>query len=384
VPYVGNAGGRGGNILQSDLKTPYILTWNLGVQTELSKNYLLEVQYRGSAHVKGTGSYDLNTRPWGIIPDLTNTNAFINLEDPANAALRLSFATGGKTQSYRPWTNLGSVSMQGNVYHLSHNEGTVRIEKRYSRGLTFQGFYTYAKTLEGGAGNPYLNWQLFKARTSFDQTHNFTSTMNYEIPVGKGRQFLNRGGILNTLIGGFDFVWTYTIASGTPTGMGISGGPTTQNYPSYMPTYGGVIMMQRPQLRDNWQDLGGDRFTQNNQNGMIDCGAVQVGWGNNCMTYVPSFSRGNNGANVWNNQRTIAASLSASKEVPIKERLRFQFRFDFQNPFKWYNIGGPNNSLNVQNLTNAKSYGTVSPGSEGGTTAYGGVPMMNITLALKW
>jgi hypothetical protein len=154
-----------------------------------------------------------------------------------------------------------------------------------------------------------------------------------------------------------------------------------------MPTYGNVILIKRPGLRDNWQDLGGDRFTQNNQNQMIDCaydGSFVTLVGDSCMTYIPAFGRGNNGSNIFNSQRIIAASLSASKEVPIRERLKFQFRLDFQNPFKWYNWASPSTSLNISSVSNARSFGTTGVGSEATTAAYGGLPMMNITLALKW
>ncbi|MBZ5583575.1 MAG: hypothetical protein LAQ30_15480, partial [Acidobacteriia bacterium] len=391
VPYVTtNPGSRGANIVSSDMKTPYVMTWNAGVQTELSKDYLLELRYDGSAQVRGLGTYDINTRPWGLIPN-PNGSGWLNLEDPANAAYRLSWVNGGLTQYARPWPNLGSINIVGNVYHLSHHAGVVRIEKRFSKGLNFQAFYQYGRTLGGGAGNPYLDWSLFKARTSADQTHDFTATMNYEIPAGKGRKFLNRGGWLNTVLGQYNFMWTYTIASGNPAGMSISGQPTQYFYPGYMPNYnsggaGGVMLMQVPKLRDNWQDLGGDRFTQNNQNSMIDCGNFTVAWGNDCFTYVRSFTRGTSGSNLWNNQRLIAANLAISKEVPIKERLRLMVRLDYQNPFKWYNWGGPSTGLNVQSVANSKSFGTNSGGGESGTgtAGYGGTPLMNLTLAFKW
>ncbi|MEO8593737.1 MAG: carboxypeptidase-like regulatory domain-containing protein [Candidatus Solibacter sp.] len=386
VPYVNtNAGTRTMNIVQSDLKTPYVMTWNFGVQTELSRNYLLETRYDGSAQAKGLGTYDSNTRPWGIIPN-PNGSGMMDLNDPANAAFRLSWATGGQTQYSRPLPNQGTVNIVGNVYHLSHHAALVRIEKRFSKGLNFQAFYTIAKTLAGGAGNPYLDWGLLKARTNLDQRHNFTGTMNYEIPVGKGRKFMNRGGWVNTLLGDYNMMFTYTIASGAPAGMSITGGPTTNNYPGYMPTYGGVMLKERPSLRDNWQDLGGDRFNAANQNSMIDCGAVQVGSGNDCFSYVPSFTRGTNGSNVWDNQRQVIANAAFSKEVPIKERLKFVLRLDIQNPFKWYNWGGPNTQLNIQSVQNAKTYGTNTGSGEAssGTAGYGGTPLMNLTLAFKW
>ena len=207
--------------------------------------------------------------------------------------------------------------------------------------------------------------------------------MTYEIPIGKGRKWLNHRGVVDNVIGGFNLVWTYTITSGNPAGISIAGN-TALEYPSFMPTYGNVMLLQNPRLRNDWQDLGGDRFNQNNQNSMINCGTFVVNWGDSCMAADPAFTNGTNGVNVWNTQRAIAASVSASKEVIIHERLRFQFRWDFQNPFKWYNWAPPTTSLNISSLSNSKSFGTTSVGGEAVSTNYGGLPAMNITLAFKW
>ncbi len=168
----------------------------------------------------------------------------------------------------------------------------------------------------------------YNVRTSQDQTHHFTGTMNYELPVGKNRHRLNQANrLLDALLGGYNLASTYTIASGLPAGMSISG--------------------------------------------------------------VPAFSLGNNGANVWNNQRIMAASGSIGKEVPVKgERMRLQLRLDWQNPFKWYNWGGPATALNVQTAANALTFGKINPESNGetatGTAGYGGTPLLNINIALKW
>lgn len=389
VPFRGNPGGHSANIADPNMQAAYTMSWNFGVQYQAARDYMVEVQYKGSAQVRNSGAYDLNSRPWGIIPD-PNGSGMIDLNLPENAAVRDNWLRN--TQVSRPWNAWGNIAYQGNTGHLTHHEGTIKLEKRFSKGLNFLTFYTLQKTLDGSStrpgtidtpGSPYLDWHLYKGRSDWDQRHNFTGTMSYEIPVGKGRRWLNRGGWLNTLAGGFDFVWAYTITSGDPIGMSISGA-NTQNYPSWMGTYGDVMLTEVPRLRDNWQDLGTDRFNQNNQNSMIDCGTFQVGVGNGCFTYIPSFSRGTNGNDLWSRQRIIAASMSASKEVPIKERLTFQFRFDFQNPFKWFNWGDPSTALDISKVANSKSFGTTGVGSEATTAAYGGLPLMNITLALKW
>ena len=383
VPFVGNPGGHSATINMQNMRASYTMTWNAGVQYQMQKDYLVEVRYTASAQVGFNGSYDTNSRPLGIIPDPSG-NGYMNLSDPANAAYRNTWLS--TTQYSRPWPAWGNLSIAGNTGHLTHHAGTVKLEKRYSKGLNFTAFYTLGKTLTGNAMNPYENWGLNKARPSYDQKHSFTGTMSYEIPIGKGRKWMNRGGLLNTLVGDFNFVWTYSIESGNPGGLGISGS-SAQQYPSYMPTYGNVMLLKNPHLRDNWQDLGGDRFTQNNQNSMINCGfdgSFVLNWGDSCMVARPSFTNGTDGGNVWEVQRTIAASMSASKEVTIHERLKFQFRYDFQNPFKWYNLASPNSTLSINSVSNSKSFGTTSVGGEAVTTNYGGLPLMNITLAFKW
>jgi len=381
VPFSGNPGGHTGNIINQNLHAPYGMNWNAGVQYQVHKDYLVEVRYVGSAEVGILGSYDTNALPWGIIPN-PNGAGTLNLNDPANAAYRNTWLN---TDQYsRPFPAWGNINLQGNNGHMTHHDGTVRIEKRYSKGLNFLAFYTIGKTLSGNSsGDAYLNWHLNKGRPGYDQLQDFTGTMTYEIPIGKGRKWLNHRGVVDNVIGGFNLVWTYTITSGNPAGISIAGN-TALEYPSFMPTYGNVMLLQNPRLRNDWQDLGGDRFNQNNQNSMINCGTFVVNWGDSCMAADPAFTNGTNGVNVWNTQRAIAASVSASKEVIIHERLRFQFRWDFQNPFKWYNWAPPTTSLNISSLSNSKSFGTTSVGGEAVSTNYGGLPAMNITLAFKW
>jgi hypothetical protein len=43
---------------------------------------------------------------------------------------------------------------------------------------------------------------------------------------------------------------------------------------------------------------------------------------------------GTAGRSTMDAQRWISANFSASKEVKIRERFTFRFRYDYQNPFK--------------------------------------------------
>jgi hypothetical protein len=418
VPYVStNVGGNSPSIVSSDLHTPYVASWNAGFQRQL-RDYLIELRYEGVAQVDGYGTYDLNAVPWGIIPCAPSSvkvgptcTGSVNLNDPANALYRYQWTSGSfgtyATQYARPYPNLGTINLVGNVYHMDHQAGIVSVTKRFSKGLNFNVFYTYSKSIGGGAGNRFLNWGLNKAVTGADQRHNLTGTLNYEVPFGKGRHWLSHTNkVLDMIFGGYQFMWTYTIATGNPAGESISGqslanytaGTSTYHnigppeYPSFMPNYGGVLLLQEPKLRNDWQDIGGDRWNPANENDMIDCGSPIINnpngmMGNNCMTYVQPYSLGNNGGNTWNNQRLIIANAALQKYVPLKgERFRLKLRLDFQNPFHWFNWGGPNTGLNVSSLAAASTWGTDTGGGESGTgtAGYGGTPLLNMIVALQW
>ena len=133
--------------------------------------------------------------------------------------------------------------------------------------------------------------------------------------------------------------------------------------------------MQRAELRDNWQDIGGNRFVQAAQNGLINS--------MNDFTYPDAYTVGNVGRNTFDRQRFIDCQFSASKEWKVKERITATFRFDFQNPFKWYNLSAPNTTVN---FTNPATFGKVSTstGDEGTTANAGGQGLMNITLSFRF
>ena len=84
----------------------------------------------------------------------------------------------------------------------------------YRKGWTF----TWGKNLVGGAGSgyQYYDWRLTKALATTDQKLQFVNQLNYDLPFGRGRRFVNRGGVLNYLIGGWTFLTIQSIRSGLP------------------------------------------------------------------------------------------------------------------------------------------------------------------------
>jgi TonB dependent receptor len=362
-----NYSSRNTTFTDPNLKDPYTMTWNLGLQYQLRSNVLMELSYDGSASVG-----NLETPQYNALPE--NYLA-------GNTAALAAFV--GNPQISRPFSNFGTINYRGNISHSTYHAGTIHLQKRYSHGLTMDGFYTYSKSIDGsGVGNVDVSSLLYKGPSSFDRRHRFVSNFSYDLPIGRGRAFLNRGGVVNALLGGYTLVWQYSIYTGNPITWGFTNSPNT-----YLPGFVGIggrpNLVGTPTLRDGWQDLGGDRFNIGNQNSTINSLAD--------FAYPATYTFGNAGKNTFYTQRGISGSFSARKEFTLKERLRLQVRFDFQNPFKWYNWGNMNTTVDLKNVvagtaleTAGNSFGKIPSGNEGTSVADGGVPMMNATIKFIW
>jgi hypothetical protein len=365
IPFAGtNYAGRSATWVDPNRMSPYTMNWNLGIQNTFATNYLLEVTYTGNSSVNGFENREINN----ISYDFANN---LRLTDPAQFS---SFQ--GNSQPFRPFPNFGSILFRTNGARSNYHAGTVKLDKRFSHGLSFLTFYTYSKVIDASSSNNLIPRQLDRAEAQNNRTHQYTGSMNYELPFGKGRKWLNRSGWINSVAGGFDMVFLYRIQSGDGLTFGFAGSPF-----QYMP---GVVATrtgrpnstgQRARLRDNWQDIGGDRFVQANQNGLIESMSY--------FSYPAAFTYGNVGRNTFDRQRFIDTQFSASKNWSIKERITATFRFDFQNPFKWYNLSAPNTTVN---FTAPAAFGKVSTStSDEGTTANaGGQGLMNITLSFRF
>jgi hypothetical protein len=159
---------------------------------------LLEATYQGSRGVRLLNNWDINQIPLDVSSDVN--------------VLRNIFTA---SQNFKPYPH-GSIQHYSNYGDNSYHGGTWRVEKRYSAGLVMNAFYTFSKSLNNGdndggvSGITFYNRALEKGRANYDIRHRFVSVLTYELPFGKGRKFMNRGGIFNALFGGWDFAYTQT------------------------------------------------------------------------------------------------------------------------------------------------------------------------------
>jgi hypothetical protein len=123
--------------------------------------------------------------------------------------------TGSVAQALLPFPQYAGGSVYQWAAHFgksNYNAGQVVFTHRASKGLTFLASYAFQKTLTdtdgavyyGGAAQDVYNRGLEKSVASFDHTQVLKLTWTYELPVGKGQRFVNRGGVLNQIVGGWN------------------------------------------------------------------------------------------------------------------------------------------------------------------------------------
>ena len=202
----------------------------------------------------------------------------------------------------------------------------------------------------------------------YDRNHRFIAVADAALPFGKGKKWMNGGGLKQWLFGGYTVSFIQTLESGNPLTFGFANSPN-----NYYPGFAGnrrPDLVGTPVLFDNWRDLGGDRFVQTNINPIFDI---------NKFAYPAAFTPGNAGRNIATGVPLVWSQVSAQKNFKVKERLDVQLRWDFQNAFKTYNFNPPTTTVDFQN---PKTFAKLT--SDPRTASLGGQPLMNLTLKLQF
>lgn len=125
-------------------------------------------------------------------------------------------------------TNCCLENLGQSTYHALQG----KLERHFRNGLNLLASYTYSKTLTnadsayGGltafgssdtftAQNPH-DLKSEKALSYQDVPHSFVLSYLYELPVGKGKKFLNKGGVTDKVLGGWQIGGVQRYQSGAP------------------------------------------------------------------------------------------------------------------------------------------------------------------------
>jgi len=232
--------------------------------------------------------------------------------------------------------------------NYTFNALQIQVTKRLSYGLTLLANYSWSKNItnadseypeqaewEGngtsGALNTY-NLRVEKSVSAFDTPQRAVFSYTYELPVGRGKPFLNQNRVANILAGGWQIAAVQTYQSGTPLSV------TSPNWDSGI--FAGNLCggCSRPNVVPGVSENALHGSFVYGQSRRLNPAAFVI---------APNFTFGD--APRALGIRTLATlneDANVSKKIPLgTERLQAVFRMEFFDVLNRHQFTGFNNSV---------------------------------------
>jgi hypothetical protein len=370
---------------------PMVQQWNFEIERELPGNMMISVGYVGNhgTHLVGESFQQFNFVPTADVlkyQNQLNTVVPITSRFSGQTASALQQIWGSSTLPLsillEPYPAYGTI--QNNVGfegESTYNGLNVRLQKRYSYGLTFVAAYTYSKLMtnaavanlaamlvdpihwtragniggragslgivNGGGFQDPDNKNADRAVGASDIPQMFNLASTYELPFGKGKPFLNQNRFLNALIGGWRLGGNFNAQSGLPLSIGCPGDQIT----------GRCNIIGNP-------NFSGSRSKQQQIADWINpaafqppFGGDQTFWANYTPTDPRAWQFGNAGIRLpylrgpgfWN------LDSSLFKQFRLGESRAFEFRWEVFNTLNHMNLANPNTSFCLPALSDGST-----------------------------
>jgi len=245
---------------------------------------------------------------------------------------------------------LGNVLLYTNVASSSYNGLQTQIQKRLSNNIQGQISYTYSRTIDNGIGligslgdsrsggrsgpiNPF-DLDADKGTSSLDIPHLMSASAIIDLPFGKGQRYMNSGGGLDRVVGGWQLNFIQSARSGFPFTV-------VCNCEFVRPT----------QVSDPFTGAPPDRYM--NAAAFSTSTGITVLPANPAGTVIRYGSLPRNsfkGPSIWN------TDLSLFKTTPLTENVRAQIGIEAFNFWNHTKRTVPNNNINDGNFGKFDGY----------------------------
>jgi hypothetical protein len=310
--------------------TGYVQNWSFSIQREMVKNLIFDIGYVGSKSAHLILFADFNQAR----PNRPGENISI--------------------QARRPNQSFGAITVTFPSASANYHALQAKLERRFSSGIYFLNSFVYSKAIDdigqaleaqgsGGRSSPqnFYNLRAERAVSDYDQTVNNTTSLVWEVPVGRGRKYAS--GIakpVDLAVGGWQFTLINNMWSGDPLNLSYTA-PAAFQVSQTLPDWRGGISY-RPNLVGPAQVPKGQRNIDNylDRNNVV----------------IPTDSSqpfGNAGRNVARSYPLFQSDLGLGKNFAITERFNLQFRMES------FNLFNKTNFRNAEANRSSAAFGTV-------------------------
>jgi hypothetical protein len=326
-PSVGVTYGGGGldQGVDPNYRDPQANQWNFTVERQLTSNDSLRVSYVGMHSYRLSITEDLNQIPASTTPYTVPSGMYVDPRAP-----------------YQNWFTLYSTFNAGEA---NYNALEIHESHKTSKGFYFDANYTLAKNLANNQGDTpaafaaEVNYGVpianrFDVGSDYGNVEGtrrqrFLLTGVYQLPVGRGRNFLNTGGWKNAVLGGWEMSDVTLLETG----------------PWLTPSISDSYDQSNTNVVNRGAFLRPDQVSANFYQGQSR--AQYFNLAAFAPTPVGAGRFGNAGVGILQGPGTAAVSLGLAKTFPLTERFRMRFESTFTNVLNHTNFAPPATQIDV-------------------------------------
>lgn len=330
--------GQGVFAVDAELGSGYAQQWSFAVQRELTRHMVLEVAYAGSK-ITHVGIPDTNMNQLTAAQLALGPALLTRVPNPFFGQIPRSSSLGDPTipvaQLLKPFPWFTTVSLyRNNVGNTNYNALQAKLEQRFARGFSFLISYTRSKLIDEASSvfdasiltGPVANFpvadsfnrKLERDLSTGDIPNVFVAGFTYELPVGKGKDFLYSG-IAGTIFSGFELAGVITMQSGIPLAV-----TQVTNFNAFA-----GFGTQRPNLIADPNLPSSQRTTGQ----FFNTAAFSV---------APQFTLGSSSRNPVRGPQYRNLDLALIKRTAITETFNVEFRAEAFNLTNTPPLGAPN------------------------------------------
>jgi hypothetical protein len=360
LPLLGPDGTASTYIRPRVQRLPTIDQWNATIQRQVSSTLNITASYignKGTHMFAGTGpSYTTNevavgtgTAPWNgtLAPFTPNTPANERRAYFLNGVYSFPYAGTG----YTPCCSGGVGNYFGNDANNNYNALQIKAEKRTSYGLQFLAHYTFSRAYAYDSNYFSVDKSFAYGPNPDNRNNEFVANTIYQLPFGRGKQFLSDAGrAMDLVVGGWQVSNTLTWGSGLPWTPSVQECSEVTDVDICRPNMVNGEKLKTGVVRNSsgtfwFTPVAPLQYPSTTPIGTDTCTLARPVSGPFALPACGQI--GNVGFDSYRGPHVFYDDMSLSKTFRITERYSAQFRFDAYNVFNHPVLGFNGNQGNT-------------------------------------